>query len=156
MEKTNDTGSLIRSKRGFPALMIDGSPVIPAYLWTTTPEPDRFEHAAAVREFARAGMHLYAFDMGDAEWPGPAPLHCTRTGKEGHFDFSCLKDRLNRVLDADPDAHFHLRMHLEKIASQSVATCPRRYRRSIFGSLCQVFNRFAYSTIGVTQARHRV
>ena len=41
------------------------------------------------------------------EWCGPRPGH------PEHFDFSTVQARLQHVLDADPEALFHLRVHVE-------------------------------------------
>jgi hypothetical protein len=59
------------------------------------------------------GIHIYAFDVGPAEWCGPVP------GRPAHYDFSSVQARFNRVLEADPKALFHLRIYLEMNESQS-------------------------------------
>ncbi len=96
--------------------------------WLTAwPSPGEVKNAAAIREFAKAGVHLIAFDVGTiSEWIGPAPRTAgapavapavapaaTRTGPDGHFDFSTVEGRLRALLAEDPDALFHLRIYME-------------------------------------------
>jgi len=60
--------------------------------------------ADCARRYAEAGIHLYAFDVGTQgsppEW------------RDGH-DFSSVAARFGQVIAADPQARFHLRVHLE-------------------------------------------
>ena len=115
MNETKKKSHLIRTEHGKPVLLIDDKPVFASYMWSGTPEPDAFKAADAVREFAKAGVHCYAFDMGLNEWCGPG-AGGTKIDDvpQAHFDFSHMKARFERVIDADPDARFHLRMHSEK------------------------------------------
>ena len=89
---------------------MDDRPTFCAYLWERGPSAEGYEQEATARAYARAGIHFHAFDVGTVgvapEWCGP------RQGNESHYDFSTLKARFERVLEADPQAHFHLRIHL--------------------------------------------
>lgn len=100
----------IRKHNGTPTLFMDDRPTFCAYLWERGPSAEGYEQEATARAYARAGIHFHAFDVGTVgvapEWCGP------RQGNESHYDFSTLKARFERVLEADPQAHFHLRIHL--------------------------------------------
>jgi hypothetical protein len=98
----------IRPHHGSPALFLDGRPVFPAIAWTGAPRPDGWDFAAQARLNAETGIHIYAFDVGSGvEWTGPGP------GRSGDHDFSTVEARFGRVLEADPQALFHLRIQLE-------------------------------------------
>jgi hypothetical protein len=90
-------------------VFIDDKPVFAGYMWGGGPTVDEYAEAANATLYAEAGVHWHAFDvgMGLNEWCGPQP------GRESHFDFSTVVQRFGRVIDADPDARFHLRVHLE-------------------------------------------
>jgi len=96
--------------RGTPTLFLDQTPAFPGYFWSSGPAAGGFEHAPAARGYAQAGIHLHTFDVGtggvEPEWCGPRP------GAAGDWDFSSLRARFGRVLDLDPEACFHLRVHL--------------------------------------------
>jgi hypothetical protein len=64
---------------------------------------------------------------GEPEWCGPGP------GREAHWDFSTLACRFGRILDANPDALFHLRIHLRM---------PERWQR-LYTAACEVRLHFA-------------
>jgi hypothetical protein len=101
----------IKLHSGAPTLFLDGRPAFYSLMWGSGPRPDGYPLHACAREYAQAGVHLFTFDIGAGgeapEWAGPAP------GRPGHFDFSTLQARFQHVLDADPEARFHLRVHLE-------------------------------------------
>jgi hypothetical protein len=101
----------IKEYHGMPTLFIDGQPTFASYLWSSPPRPDGYPAAAMARWYAAAGIHLYAFDVGTQgrppEWCGPRP------GQVGHIDFSTVGDRLGQIIAVDPQACFHLRIHLE-------------------------------------------
>ena len=101
----------IERYNGTPTLFVNDQPVFATYLWGKPPTAEGFELAECARQYAKAGIHFYAFDLGSRgivrEWCGPGPGH------EGHFDFSTVEARLKHVLAIDPQAHFHLRIHLE-------------------------------------------
>jgi len=98
----------IRPHHGSPALFLDGRPVFPAIAWTSAPRPEGWDFAAQAKANAETGIHIYAFDVGSGvEWSGPGP------GRSGDRDFSTVEARFGRVLEADPQALFHLRIQLE-------------------------------------------
>jgi hypothetical protein len=102
-----------------PSLLVDGKPLFASYQWSVAPEPDKFVNDAAARKYAEAGIHLHTFDLGDDQWCGPNNHAIGKGAPAAHFDFSCLKERFNRVLDADPDARFSLRIHTEKYGADN-------------------------------------
>ena len=98
----------VKSHNGAPTLFLNGRPTFPGIFWVSGPEPDRWDYAEQARRNAGAGIHIYAFDVGKGrEWIGPAtdPAH--------PFDFSTIEARFGRILEADPEALFHLRIYLE-------------------------------------------
>ena len=101
----------IKMHNGTPTPFVDDEPTFASSLWPTAPEPDGYASARVAARFAEAGIHLHALDVGSrgiaVEWCGPRP------GQTDHFDFSTLEARLGRVLDADPEARFHFRIHIE-------------------------------------------
>ncbi len=98
----------VRPHHGAPALFLDGKPVFPAINWVSGPKPDSWEFEERARRSAAAGLHIYAFDVGKGvEWVGPGP------GRSGDYDFSTVEARFGRVINADPNALFHLRIYLE-------------------------------------------
>ncbi len=100
--------SEVRPWNGSPALFLDGRPVFPAINWVSGPRPDGWEFEEQARRSAGTGIHIYAFDVGKGtEWVGPGP------GRTGEFDFSSVESRFGRVVAADPQALFHLRVYLE-------------------------------------------
>jgi hypothetical protein len=93
---------------GAPTLFVNGKPVFYGTWWCAAPEEDDWVRADFARKnAAETGIHIYAFDVGRNEWAGPGQ------GRTGHFDFSSVKTRFERILDADPEALFHLRIYLE-------------------------------------------
>ncbi|MBI3667585.1 MAG: beta-galactosidase, partial [Acidobacteria bacterium] len=98
----------VKLDRGTPTLFLDGRPRFAGMYWISTPLADKWESADAVRRAGEAGIHTYAFDVGSGvEWVGPGP------GRSGHYDFSTVEARFGRIVDADPQARFHLRCQLE-------------------------------------------
>jgi len=98
----------VKLHHGAPALFLDGRPTFAAILWVPSPEKDGWDFAEQARRFSDAGIHIYAFDVGvGREWLGPG------TAPARPFDFSTVEARFGRVLEADPQALFHLRVHLE-------------------------------------------
>jgi hypothetical protein len=90
---------------------VDEEPIFAGYMWTRTPTAEGWEHAPIAQQYADAGIHLYAFDVGAGgpapEWCGPGP------GRDSPYDFSTIETRLGRILDVDPEARFHFRVYLE-------------------------------------------
>ncbi len=101
----------VKKHNGTPTLFLNSHPAFAGYLWASAPAADAYPMAHVARAYAEAGIHLYAFDVGTggtaAEWCGPGEGHA------GHFDFSTVEARYGYILDIDPDARFHLRVHLE-------------------------------------------
>jgi hypothetical protein len=104
----------VRMHNGAPTVFFGGRPVFYGAWWGSPPSADGWAHAAFVRTAAaEAGVHIYAFDVGPQEWAGPAP------GRSSDHDFSTVRRRFERVLEADPLACFHLRIYLEMNESLS-------------------------------------
>jgi len=99
----------MKMHNGTPTPHIDGKPVFAGYLWGGFDfYTGEYMSAAAAEHYAAAGIHLHAFDVGvGREWCGPGP------GRSEHFDFSSVEEQYGKILDADPDARFHLRVQLE-------------------------------------------
>jgi hypothetical protein len=98
----------VKFHNGTPTLFINDRPTFPSIYWVPGPERDKWDFAEPARRNADAGIHIYAFDVGKGrEWVGPStdPAH--------PFDFSTVEERFGRVLEADPQALFHLRIYLE-------------------------------------------
>ena len=100
----------VKHHNGTPTLFLDGVPAFAGMMWASAPEPEHYPIAPIVKKYAEAGIHIYTFDVGTQstrEWRGPGE------GREGDFDFSETEARFNQVLEADPKALFHLRVHLD-------------------------------------------
>jgi hypothetical protein len=98
----------IKPFHGRPVLHINDRPVFPAIDWVSAPRTDGWDFSRQAELNRRTGIHVYAFDVGKGtEWIGPG------TSPDRPYDFSTLAARFGRVLDADPDALFHLRIYLE-------------------------------------------
>ena len=98
----------VKLHNGAPTLFLNGRPTFPGIYWVSGPEPGRWDFAEQARRNAEAGIHIYAFDVGKGrEWIGPA------TDPSHPFDFSTVEARFGRILEADPQALFHLRLYLE-------------------------------------------
>ena len=100
----------LQMHNGTPTVFVDGRPIFLSYLWMPGPIRDEYEYEETTRAYARAGIHPHAFDVGtqgsEPEWSGPGPE------RDEHWDFSTLGARFGRILDANPDALFHLRIHM--------------------------------------------
>jgi hypothetical protein len=101
----------IEFHHGSPTLFLDGKPVFYSLMWGSPPEPESYPFRECARHYADAGVHFYAFDIGTVgsppEWRDP------QTGQIEPYDFSSLAQRFQHVIDVDPQARFHLRVHLE-------------------------------------------
>ncbi len=98
----------IASHNGVPTLFLNDCPAFASIYWVSAPERDKWDFAEQARRSADAGIHIYAFDVGKGrEWIGPA------TVPSRPFDFTTVEERFGRVLEADPQALFHLRIYLE-------------------------------------------
>lgn len=93
---------------GAPTVFFGGQPVFYGSWWGSPPSPEGWAHAAFARSVApEVGIHIYAFDIGPQEWAGPAP------GRNSDYDFSTVRRRFGWLIEADPQACFHLRIYLE-------------------------------------------
>ncbi len=101
----------VKKHNGTPTLFLENHPSFAGYLWASAPTVEAYPIADVARVYAGAGIHMYAFDVGvgaqTSEWCGLGENH------DGHFDFSTVEARFGRILDVDPAARFHLRVHLE-------------------------------------------
>jgi hypothetical protein len=101
----------VKTHNGTPTLFLDGKPAFYGLMWGSPPAPDGYPLKECARYYGEAGIHLFTFDMGTGgnppDWCGPKP------GRSEHWDFSTLEGRFGQVLEADPEARFHLRVHLE-------------------------------------------
>jgi len=98
----------VRSHNGTPTLFLNGEPVFAGMCWVSPPLTEGWRDAEHARAVAEAGIHIYAFDAGkDFEWVEP------KAGRSDPFDFSTVEARYGRIIDVDPQASFHLRLHFE-------------------------------------------
>ena len=98
----------VRSHNGTPTLFLNGEPVFAGMCWVSTPTIEGWRDSEHARAVAKAGIHIYSFDAGkDFEWVEP------RVGRSDPFDFSTVEARYGRIIDVDPQARFHLRLHFE-------------------------------------------
>ena len=100
----------VRPHNGTPTLFIHGEPAFAGVMWGSAPEFDHYSLAPVVKKYAESGIHLFTFDVGTqstSEWRGPGEDY------EGDFYFEETAARFNQVLEADPEALFHLRVHLD-------------------------------------------
>ena len=99
----------IKRHHGTPTLFIDGKPVFYGLMWGSAPTASEYALKDCARLYGEAGVHFFAFDIGaGSEWCGPG----TGQGEEP-YDFPLLVQRFQQVMTSDPQAHFHLRVHLE-------------------------------------------
>ena len=98
----------VRTYQGTPTLFLNGKPIFAGMCWIDPPLAEGWSQAADARGVGEAGIHIYAFDSGKGfEWVEP------KAGRSDPFDFSTVEARYGRVIDADPQALFHLRLHFE-------------------------------------------
>jgi len=104
----------VKIHNGAPTFFLDGKPAFYGVWWVSPPTTDGWPASGITKKNSvETGIHIYAFDVGPAEWCGPAP------GRSAHYDFSTVQARFNRILEADPKALFHLRIYLEISEPQS-------------------------------------
>lgn len=97
----------IKEFNGGPTLFINGEPSYYFAWWTTSLKADSWPRDEIIRKHADStDIHIYAFEGAEA-WCGP--------GEEspGHFHFSAMDRKFEKILNADPKALFHLRINLE-------------------------------------------
>jgi hypothetical protein len=101
----------VKMHNGTPTLFLDGKPAFEGLMWGSAPTPEKYPLKECARHYAEAGIHLFTFDVGSGgalpEWCGPGPGHV------GEYDFANFKGKLQQLIDIDPQARFHLRIHLE-------------------------------------------
>jgi hypothetical protein len=98
----------VKLHQGTPTLFLNGEPVFAGMCWVDPPAVEGWRDAEYARGIGKAGIHIYAFDAGkDFEWVEP------KAGRSDPFDFSTVEARYGRILDVDPQALFHLRLHFE-------------------------------------------
>jgi hypothetical protein len=98
----------VKMYNGTPTAFINEKPVFYSAMWGVPPKAEGYEEAEIARCYAKAGVHIYAFDVGTKyEWREP------HSDGSPHFDFSSLQKKLTRIVEADPEALFHFRMHYE-------------------------------------------
>jgi hypothetical protein len=98
----------IQNHHGTPTLFLNDRPAFAGIHLLGTVDPAGLSLTqASIRAFAANGVHIYSIDAVEDEWCGPRP------GQPAPYDFSATGPRLQRVLDADPDALFLLRMGFE-------------------------------------------
>jgi hypothetical protein len=98
----------VKFHHGTPTLFLNGEPAFAGMCWVSTPSKEGWRDGEHARAVAEAGIHIYSFDAGkDFEWVGP------QAGRTDPFDFSTVEARFGRIIDVDPRARFHLRLHFE-------------------------------------------
>ena len=104
----------VKAFNGAPTFYLDGKPAFYGAWWVSPPTTGSWSASEVTKiNSEKTGIHIYAFDVGAAEWCGPV------TGRSVQYDFSTVQARFNRILEADPKALFHLRIYLEMNESQS-------------------------------------
>lgn len=120
----------VQHHNGTPTLVLNGEPAFASYLWAAGPTPSGYPMADVARAYGVVGIHGVAFDVGAGgpcpEWCGPGEDH------EGHFDFTTVGARFARILDANPDARFHLRVHFE------MGGAARQWWRDLYPEECEL------------------
>ncbi len=101
----------MRNFHGTPTVFLNGKPIFDALLWGSPPTQIGYPLKDCARYYAEADVHLFTFDMGTSgtppDWRGPGKDH------QGDYDFEHLNARFEQIIAIDPDARFHLRVHLE-------------------------------------------
>jgi hypothetical protein len=98
----------VRPYNGTPTLFLDGRPMFADAQWVGYLEPTDMELTQdAIRAFAKSNVHIYTTDALGYEWCGPRP------GDAREYDFSTLGPRLQKAVDADPQALINLRLMFE-------------------------------------------
>ena len=101
----------VKIHNGTPTLFVDGQPTFYGLMWGSAPTPEAYALKECARLYGEAGIHFFTFDIGT--YGSPPEWRGLKEGQVGPYDFSTLKARFQHVIDADPQAHFHLRIHLE-------------------------------------------
>jgi len=105
--------AILKDNHGTPTLYLNGKPVFYGLMWGSAPSPDDYPLKECARYYGQAGVHFFTFDMGmqgnPPDWCGP------RSGSVNFYNFDVLQKKFDEVIKADPEAHFHLRVHLEAL-----------------------------------------
>jgi len=98
----------VKQYNGTPTLFLNGEPTFAGMCWVTTPSTEGWRDAENAPAVAKAGIHIYSFDAGKGfEWVEP------KAGRTDPFDFSTVESRYGRIIDVDPLAQLHTRLHFE-------------------------------------------
>jgi len=98
----------VKLHNGTPTLFLNGEPVFAGMCWVDPPSLEGWRDAEGAAAVAKSGIHIYSFDAGRGfEWVEP------KAGRSEGFDFSSVEARYGRIIDVDPLARFHLRLHFE-------------------------------------------
>jgi hypothetical protein len=98
----------VKLHNGAPTMFLNGEPVFAGMCWVVTSLENWWTETEKTRAVAKAGIHWYSLDAGkDYEWVEP------KAGRSDPFDFSTVEARYGRIIDIDPLARFHLRLHFE-------------------------------------------
>lgn len=93
----------VKPHNGTPTLFLNGEASFYSCQWmSSSPAQEEFPAEGCVRAFGKAGVHIYA--------TGPEVFKQSRAEM---FDFSHVSLGMQRVMAADPDALFHLRLYFE-------------------------------------------
>ena len=99
--------ALVKDHHGTPTCFLNGAPYFYRLMWGSPPTLEGYPLSECARRYAEAGVHLFTFDMGLGDVPP--------TARENRLAIpsDLLQARFQRLLEADPQALFHLRVHLE-------------------------------------------
>ena len=98
----------VKLHNGAPTMFLNGEPVFAGMCWVVTSLANWWAETEKTRAVAKAGIHWYSLDAGkDYEWVEP------KGGGSDPFDFSTVEARYGRIIDIDPLARFHIRLHFE-------------------------------------------
>ncbi|MCE9613601.1 MAG: hypothetical protein K8T26_04950 [Lentisphaerae bacterium] len=106
----------VKIHQGTPTVFIDGQPSPYHLAWLQTPDRqnlDSFKRVVAATA-RRTGVHLYAFENGTVSMGrGPAWIPGPREGHADDYDLDAIAGDFLPILDADPEARFHVRLYME-------------------------------------------
>ncbi|MCE9613602.1 MAG: hypothetical protein K8T26_04955 [Lentisphaerae bacterium] len=106
----------LKLHNGTPTVFVKGQPSPYHMAWFQTPDQKNLANfkrvvAATAR---RTGLHLYAFENGTAAFgTGPTWIPGPREGQAGDYDLEAIAGDFLPFLEADPEAHFHVRLFME-------------------------------------------
>ena len=98
----------VQQHNGTPTLFLNDEPVFANCQLIGYANPKETKTIqASIQKFARNDIHIYSIDSLSEEWCGPRP------DRASDYDFSASAQKLQNVLDADPDGLLLLRMGFE-------------------------------------------